>query len=615
MVSKLQKMAGAIKIGWRTRCSISIAAAVLSTAFQIQAAEVAPEQAQTAVGNWLRLGSRRAGASFRSKDAASVRTVRGKTGRAVYHAVDIKGGGFVVTSGDTRLPPVIAFSDEGRFADDGTGAFHALLSKSLAPATEALERSDRQAASSSAGVRKAGDSGSAVAEWAELLAPSDGRQARTGGSRKDLLADVRVDKLLKTEWGQSGISIWNWNDAINDWEETYYPSFDYYMPKSGEDSYPCGCVATVGAQIMKYWRMPSGAVASFSNTCSVEGVPVVKDSIPGAFDWDAMYLKWDVDDPVPSEVAREAVGKLTYNVAVAVGMEWGKWYGSSSPIDLMDALKDKFGYASGTFVWHDQTAFDMPGSIDIPDFAERMYDFYSALYASLDAKMPVILSIDGDFGGHAVIADGYGYSGGKRYTHLNFGWYGGDDAWYFLPDETLLVSDDKETYSVFEGIGFNIHPDKVGDVLSGRVIDANKFAVAGATVGLYDSADNLIEETTSDARGIYSFRITASGDYTVKASHAASAETPSKSVSMASPSKSGSFSAGKSESWAGWSGNNWGVELKFPTVIPSTTPSGPDKFTVTFDGNGGSVSPASIEVVSGEKVGDALPVATRTGYE
>ena len=594
---------------------------LLFAAAVLQAVEVTPEQAQTAVSNWIRLGPRRMDSEFQSRNAENIKTVRGKTGRAVYHAVNLEGGGFVVTSGDTRLPPIIAFSDKGRYGDGETGPFHALLQKSLSHAVSVLERSDHGAAVLSDSVKNGANAyAAAIAEWNALLPSEEADAGRllsnAGGSRKNSLSDVRVDKLIKTEWGQGGIAIYNWNEAKEGWDEVYYPSFDYYTPTN----YPCGCVATVGAQIMNYWRMPQGSIAQFSNTCIVDDKEVTRTSVAGAFDWDNMYLAWAESDPIPSLEQRQAVGMLTYNIAVAVGMKWGDWYGSSSPTLLIQALKDRFGYKSGTFIWHDIDAFNKPGADTPDDLDQRLADFNNALYASLDAQMPVVMSIDGDDGGHAIIADGYGYTSGKRYTHLNFGWYGSDDAWYYLVDELLLVRDDKESYSVFEGVGCNIHPSVAGDVVSGRVLDASGSSVSGVTVKLYDASNNLKASVISNAKGIYSFRITEAGDYTVQTSSESSDETPSKAVSIPSLSREGSFSTDKSHDWAGWTGNKWGVDLQFTAVIPETPPDPetPDPessstFTVTFDASEGSVSQSSRSVAGGSAVGD-LPTATRSGY-
>ena len=608
------------------RRTIVAALAAVAAAFAVHAAEVQPAQAEKAVAGWLHLGPRRLGEQFRSREAESVKTFRGKSGRAVYHAVNLKGGGFVVTSGDTRLAPVIAFSEKGSFKE-GAGAFGALLEKTLAGPVEAFVASDREAASPGAAAKRVDAAEkSCEAEWAELVAESDGRLVRAANGKAEI-SDVCVEKLLATEWGQGGFSIGVWNVEKNDWDIEEYPAADYYTPKG----YPCGCVAAGGGQIMKYWRYPVGPVASFSNTCTVDGSPVVMNSIDGAFDWDSMYLTWDGDagEPVPSDTAREAVGKLVYNIAVAVGMEWGEWYGSSSPSDFVQALKDKFGYKSGNYVWYDLDAFDHDSGFTPDDFAARMRDFYFALYCSLDAKMPVLMSISGDAGGHGVVADGYGYIGAKRYTHLNFGWYGSDNAWYFLPDETMSVKDGYEHYWEVVGLGFNIHPTEEGDVISGRTKDGNNYPVSGATVELYDADGNLKKSVTSDKHGIYAFRVTEPGEYTIKASHTATDSTPSTTVSVAGLSRDGSFSEERTQPWAGWCGNEGGNILKFAAAIPADPDPDPDpdpapdpdpgtdtgKYTITFDPNGGTVSSTTLSFAEGAVVGDALPIPVRTGYD
>ncbi|MBR3223237.1 MAG: C10 family peptidase [Kiritimatiellae bacterium] len=528
------------------------------------AAEVSPEQAQAAVRKWISLGPKRMDAEFRSSDAETPKTVRNRSGRAVYHAVNLKGGGFVVTSGDTRLPAIIAFSATGRFSCDESGPFHALLQKDLAGAVSALERTDSKVVAASAGAE--GDTGganpyaAAMAEWNELLpvkaaAVAEGdRRVSAGGSRKSSVSDVRVDKLLKTEWGQAG--DYSWNDSIQDYK--YCNVFNYYTP----NNYPCGCVATAGAQIMKRWQRPKNAISQFSNKCIVDGKMTTLKSIAGAFDWSNMFLTWNQEVPAPPTAQIKAVGMLTYNIAVALGMEWGPGFGSSSPADLVDVLKTRFGYKSGTHVFYDIDALDATDADRPAGFAERVADFNNALYASLDAKMPVILSIidksdPGVWLGHAVVADGYGYTSGKRYTHLNFGWYGNDDAWYYLVTKSLLTGDGAETYSEFEGIGFNIHPTVSGDVISGRVLDATGYAVSGATVRLYDSSNRVKGTATSNSKGIYSFRITARGSYDVRVSHANTDESPSRAVSISVLSADGSYGFG------GKTGNKWGVDVKF----------------------------------------------------
>ena len=104
-----------------------LALAAMMVASALQAVEVTPEQAQTAVGNWIRLTQARKRVAFRSTAVRVTDTARDTLGRAIYHAVNLEGGGFVVTSGDTRLTPLVAFSDTGCFCGDKDNPLSMLL--------------------------------------------------------------------------------------------------------------------------------------------------------------------------------------------------------------------------------------------------------------------------------------------------------------------------------------------------------------------------------------------------------------------------------------------------------------------------------------------------------
>ena len=90
-----------------------IALASMGFALALQAVEITSDQARTAARNWVRRSPARMGATFRSSNVESSETFRDSSGRPICHAVNFKGGGFVVTSADTEINPVIAFSDSG----------------------------------------------------------------------------------------------------------------------------------------------------------------------------------------------------------------------------------------------------------------------------------------------------------------------------------------------------------------------------------------------------------------------------------------------------------------------------------------------------------------------
>ena len=493
---------------WHT-CAIVFAAMVAASVSW--AVEVTPEQATTAAGNWIKRGPARVKSKFRSTAAKATVTSRDSSGRVLYHAVNLEGGGFVVTSGDTRLTPVVAFSDTGCYRDDKDNPLYVLLQAGRANAVASLN-----AATNKEGVSNGRSA--AESEWRSLLSDQQERVSNSTGSASSVSV-VYVDKLIKTKWGQD-----SWDGYVDG------PSvFNYSTP----NNYVCGCVATVGAQIMRFWQYPTAEIPQFSNACAVDDSPVTRYSIAGAFNWANMPLSAETT-PTVTEAQKEAIGMLTYNVGVAVGMSWHSGSSGASPFALPNALETRFGYQSGgIFVQFD--AYLPLG------YTARAEALRNALYASLDAGMPVCVSIQGSVSGHAVIADGYGSILGTSYTHLNMGWAGIDDAWYDLSD--ALPGPGTSTYSVIDGLVFNIHPTEKGDVISGRVWSSGGANLAGATVTLRDSSDNLIGTTTTSESGVYSFRVTTTGKYYLKATYN-SVSSDSTEVNMSALNSSGTYDMG-----------------------------------------------------------------------
>ena len=97
-------------------CAVALAFAAQAAIVppgQVQAGEVTPEQAVTAAQNWVRSNPRRLGSRFATGKAEEMESVSNMTGRTMFHAMNLEGGGYVITSGDTRLSPIVAFSTTG----------------------------------------------------------------------------------------------------------------------------------------------------------------------------------------------------------------------------------------------------------------------------------------------------------------------------------------------------------------------------------------------------------------------------------------------------------------------------------------------------------------------
>ena len=573
---------------------VTLAVGAMAVVSSLVAGEVTPEEAQIAAENWVKISPRRMGSTFRSSCAEEMETVRNEAGRTVFHAVNLEGGGFVVTSGDTRLSPIVAFSTTGRYSGDRNSPLYTLLTGQEEAVAALCELDGDIAAASGEAAQGTGRQdvsclknvdmspfADAELEWNSLLSlgldGSGNISVPVGMESREAISDIRVSPLLKTKWGQQG--AW-------DYDSNYIPLYNCYSPVEG---YPCGCVATAGAQIMYYHRAPSGSIAQFSNTCYVDGSPVTLNSIAGTFDWSNMFLEyvwWEAiyPDPFPtppSLTQRQAVSKLTHNIGVAIGMNYNGGGSSGQGNVFVSQLKSRFGYKSGSWIWYDIDTVDR-----LSDYNARLADFNNALYASLDAKMPAFLSLKGT-AEHAVVADGYGYMSGKGYTHLNVGYEGDCDLWYNMvaPDATVDIPLTESIYKRFSGLGFNIHPTLAGDILSGRVLNSSGSPVASATVTLYDGSGNVVKTSATDAKGIYSIRFTSAGNFKLKAV-SGSLESSAVSVSL---SRTVTQDQGLEFERGGRTGNKWGVNLTLngtPTPTPTPTP-GPTS-TVTFGKNGGT---------------------------
>ena len=457
------------------------------------AAPVTSDEAAQAVKTWVGL---RAQLGCRLGAAVSGARTCAPTNGVTFHVVKLEGGGFVVTSSDTETEPVLAFSESDDFVESERNPLWTMLRRDLS----ACARRRRQVQFASAGASASALSAPA-AKWARLL-PAKGTnglvrvlQAATG---KETLSDVRVAPLLQTKWNQE--------------QDAYYsnmgdPCYNYYTP----NNFPCGCVATATAQIMRYHRFPTGYVTPGTYACRVETgkdwinewsyYPIYEDrnlTMQGG------YYEWDKMPLVPADgttlAQRQAIGKLTSDVGITCLMSYGEGGSSSGGYMAARSLPGRFGYASAVAACGNGLA---------AAFVRKV------LVSNLDAKLPVLLGMSGS-GGHAVVADGYGYSLSTFYAHFNLGWGGMNDAWYAPPNV--------EDYSSVDSLVYNIYPSGVanGVICSGRVLSQSGTPVKDATV---NASGTATATATTDANGVYAF-ILAPGSYEVSSGDA------SRSVSL-----------------------------------------------------------------------------------
>jgi len=181
-------------------------------------------------------------------------------------------------------------------------------------------------------------------------------------------------------------------------------------PETGDRSV-VGCTATSMAQIINYWEYPNSVY--FDSTHSYWS-----DSTTPPIWIDATTATAESICYNGSGVHPDAANKAAISWACGVSMY--AIYGSEGTIAWFhdSAFTDIWGYVSAE-------------KVDPPD----MTDFYDRLDANIMSAQPAQLGIfwfdPPDTSGHAIVCDGLMDSG--EY-HLNYGWGGYTDGWYFLPE-------------------------------------------------------------------------------------------------------------------------------------------------------------------------------------
>ena len=479
-------------------------------------AGVTGDDAKGAVTGWVRL--REALGDEIDAEPEAVATYQGQDGRGEFHVVSLKGGGYVITSGDTEITPILGYSKTGTFDADENSPMWALLTADVAARAAAVEAS----ASSGAGLRLGATlrptDEDASSAWSRLMAAGKSGGNRLQAKMSSPPTDLRVASFVRSKWSQSTAT------SGNGYSHNYY---NYYVP----NNYPCGCVATAFAQTMRYFEFPNTSVTPKTFTCKVSNVDTNLTMQGGTYDWAHMPY-------VPREVTYDwnnviGIAKLTSDAGISVCMSYKSGGSSSSSVRVGDSLVSTFGYANAV--------------ADYESGGIRGNTFKKNVIPSLDAKLPVVLGIQGKptgsvtaDAGHSILTDGYGYYNNQLYIHLNMGWSGSDDAWYTPADADTdaIINTSNYNFTNIHTTVFNIFTNatRYSVIASGRVLDQSGAAISGATVTA-KYYNTTYATATSDARGVYALILPPTSanssyrTYTVNATCSGYTSTGARSIS------------------------------------------------------------------------------------
>ncbi|MEW6367231.1 MAG: C10 family peptidase [Acidobacteriota bacterium] len=512
----------------RKLVSLVVVLTVLAGAATVVLADpVSAEQAMSAVAGWLRLAPRPLNARM-SAVIKGVDSEKGPGGEIIYYAVRLDPAGFVVVAPDDYIHPIIAFSANGFIDPNPQNPLYDFL---MADMPDRL-RWAREMQTGGPEAAHSTEVSDARETWRRYL-NQDARPGMDLGSVPSP-SDPRVDAFVQSRWNQG-------NDGGG-------LCYNYFTP----NNWVCGCVATAMSQLMRFHQHPTSGIGVHSYTIYVGPSQTPQsentmggDGSGGAYDW--ANMPYDPPGSTPDN-QRRAIGYLTHDTGASVNMWYQSGGSAADTLAIAGALTSRFGYSNAIAGYN--SAQELVG-----------HGLYEMVNPNLDAGLPVNLGITGAAGGHAIVCDGYGYSSGKIYHHLNMGWSGSSDTWYDLPYITSSPSFNKVYKCVY-----NVFVSGGGEILSGRVLDGCGNPISGAlvTAGAYSD--------TSDARGIYALVHVPAGTYTVSASKAGCIFLNQ------------SRTVGTSVGYSTTVGNLWGVNFVDQTCLCPSISTQPQSQTVASGG-------------------------------
>lgn len=197
-----------------------------------------------------------------------------------------------------------------------------------------------------------------------------------------------------------------------------------------------GCVATAMAQIMYYWQHPAQGTGNYSYTHPDYGTQTA-DFGSTTYNWSNMLSTYTYGGTY-SGGQLTAIGTLLYHCGVSVDMDYGVDASGASSANAATALVNYFGYSSSLSV-------DMAMYHTDTEWATMLRD-------ELDNARPVGYRGEStQDGGHAWVLDGYQ---GNDHFHMNWGWSGYANGYFYLDDLTPDVYD----FNSFQGAILGIEP-------------------------------------------------------------------------------------------------------------------------------------------------------------
>jgi hypothetical protein len=237
----------------------------------LHGASIESESAKLATKGWLRFVGRPLDVKL-SKKIASVKAIKNDKNKILCFIVSLDPEGYIIMSPDDMIEPVIAFSSSGHFIETDDNPLFSLIKEDMSGRLKIVSDEVAKQKNKLSAIPKTRTKN--IKKWKKYLLLAESDEPLDGGESS--VTDVRVAPLVKTKWGQEtagyhGSACYNY----------YTPTSSTKWEEGNSSNYPCGCVATAMAQVLRTYEYPTTGVGTDEFTVKVSGAEQKRSLLGG----------------------------------------------------------------------------------------------------------------------------------------------------------------------------------------------------------------------------------------------------------------------------------------------------------------------------------------------
>jgi hypothetical protein len=301
---------------------------------------------------------------------------------SVFYVFNLNPTGFVIVSADQSVTPMLAFSTNTSFDTEKNPSAKAWVENY----SKQINYNVKNNIIASERIST---------EWSRLSLSPEYFKSKNGIKT--------VAPLLTTTWDQG----------------RFYNAHCPVDIAGPDDHVVTGCVATAIGQLMNYFRYPASGTGSYGYEHPEYGWLEVNFA-EQTYNYDQM--------PVEATDYSDDMARLIYNIGVSVDMNYGPTGSGMYNHKGAYTMRTYFGYnPSTTYLFRDSLPVEFNWTGTLVEHLDQNIPLYYAGWSDYDFIM-----------GHAFILDGYS---DETHYHINWGWGGSSDGYFFIDDLTPGASD------------------------------------------------------------------------------------------------------------------------------------------------------------------------------